>query len=212
MRNKKAEVECLGEEFRGDCNRGVNGGEKQKRGRICERTKPDEWGPCVFVCSEPWLWACVYVFQRPSVDWLPHTRFPQLPSAPLKHTQEGHKSPPRLLMAPKRILFRSCSPFCCPVKRVSLVRDWWVTPSFDVKSLEHACSSTKDREREREGEKQRRELLNNFSHMLALQKGRRGGENSIPSTVRSRVKTDGWDDNGPGAPRTPAQSSHSSFY
>ncbi len=166
---------------------------------------------CVCVFSAVIMSLCL-CFQRPSVDWLPHAWFPQLPSAPLKHTQRATNHPHGSSWPPNGSCFARVPLSAARWKGVSLVRDWWVTPSFDVKSLEHACSSTKDREREREGEKQRRELLNNFSHMLALQKGRGGGKNSIPSTMRSRVKTDGWDDNGPGATRTPAQSSHSSFY
>ncbi len=129
---------------------------------------------CVCVFSAVIMSLCL-CFQRPSVDWLPHAWFPQLPSAPLKHTQRATNHPHGSSWPPNGSCFARVPLSAARWKGVSLVRDWWVTPSFDVKSLEHACSSTKDREREREGEKQRRELLNNFSHMLALQKGR-GGE------------------------------------
>lgn len=51
---------------------------------------------------------------------------------------------------------------------------WWETPSFDVKSLEHACSSTKDREREREGENRGESCLTIF-HTCQLSKKAEGG-------------------------------------
>jgi len=131
--------------------RRVNMGETEARAHM---PKSKTWrmrAMCVCVFSSLIMSLCL-CFQQPSVDGLPHNSTPTTPFRP-PQTQITPTAPrgPRT-----RIPFRSCSPFCCPVKRVSLVRDWWVTPSFDVKSLEHACSSTKDRERERRGKTEER--------------------------------------------------------
>lgn len=55
---------------------------------------------------------------------------------------------------------------------------WWETDELRLLLMSRVWNTparAQRTERGREGEKQRRELLNNFSHMLALQKGR-GGE------------------------------------
>lgn len=202
-------MECLGEKFRGECNRRVNGGRnRSKVAYATEQNLMNEGHVCL--CIQCCDYEPVFMFPAAQCRLATAYSVSTTPFRPPQTHTEGHKSPPRLHMAPEWILFRSCSPFCCPVKRVSLVRDafFWCQ-EFGTRLLEHKGQREGERRR-----KQRRELLNNFSHMLALQKRRGGGvgENSIPSTVSSRVKTDGWDDNGPGAPRTPAQSSHSSFY
>lgn len=154
-------MECLGEKFRGDYNRGVNGGRNRSEGAYAkEQNLTNEGHVCL--CVQRCDYEPVFMFPAAQCRLATTHLVSTTPFRPPQTYTEGNKSPPRLLMAPERILFRSCSPFCCAMKRVSLVRDWWVTPSFDVKSLEHACSSTKDREREREGENRGESCLTIF--------------------------------------------------
>lgn len=168
-------LQCLGEKFRGDRNRRVNGGRNRSEGAYAQEQNLTNEGH-VCLCAQRRDYEPVFMFpaaqcRLATAHWVSTTPF----RPPQTHIQRATNHPHGSSRPPNGSSFARVPLSAAPVKRVSLVRDWWVTPSFDVKSLEHACSSTKDREREREGEKQRRELLNNFSHMLALQKGR-GGE------------------------------------
>lgn len=143
---------------------------------------------CVCMLSVVIMSLCL-CFQCHSVDRLPHSRFPLPTYAPLKST--GPQITPA---APERIPFRSCSPFCSPLKRVSLVRDWCVTPSFDVKSLENAYSSTKNREGQKERVEERESFLTIF-HTCRPSKGPRGGRIPFWAPWGAGVKTDGGDGN-----------------
>lgn len=155
MRNKKQKWSVKGKSSEVTIIEELMEGETEARAHM---QKNETWrmrAMCVCVFSAVIMSLCL-CFQRPSVDWLPHTRFPQLPSAP-SNTHRGPQITPTAPHGPRTDPVLLVFPFLLPGEKSSpgerlMSYAFFWCQEFGTRLLEHKGQ----REGERRGKTEER--------------------------------------------------------